>query len=337
MAILALIYNGSNLPKQNLLEVFGLLILFGLSILATHQFRYTKPSLFLFVILTTLLIVKLGRISLSNRSTILSVWLFIFLSFLLILDSSKYTYDGRFFSFLLTPTVLSVNATAFLALFFGVSKSKILRLILVILFLLLVLLTKTRINLLAILLIPLLFFLFERNLYSKRSILWLFMLIFVFVYPIYQYILDAGYFKSFLMMRYSDGRDASFGMRYYLHSLSFDLFIKADWMEKLFGQGSEFSRLYILNLTGEDSYSHNDFLRLLIDFGAVFTVLFVGIMARIALKSRLSTVLFILYLSSFYHNMVFDFFLPSLIILFSDSESITEQRTRNGLVFKHLS
>lgn len=302
-------------------EILAFMLLLLLSANATDQLRYSKPLFFLSVIITVFAITKVGKIQMPLRSVKVMALLFVLISLMFVPFSSNYTFDDRFVAFLIAPTVFSVNADAFLVLFLGSVRSKLAKVILVFLFFFLIYLSKTRINLLVTFAIPILFFLLERGYFSRRAILITTIFIFVFVYPLYQYAMEAGYFGNFLMLRYSDNRDASFDMRYYLHAVSFDLFQSGTIMEKLFGHGSEFSRLFILDLTHEDSYSHNDFLRLMIDFGVIFTALFIGVMTKIASKSNMATILFLVYLSSFYHNMVFEFFLPCLIIFYSNAES----------------
>jgi O-antigen ligase len=164
-------------------------------------------------------------------------------------------------------------------------------------------------------LVPIVVFLLEKGLLSKKKMVLVSLAIFFFVYPLYQLLLDFDFIKQFLLGRYGGGRDASFGMRYYLYIKSLELIQEASLNEFLFGQGSETARLYILELTKEDSYSHNDFLRLIIDFGLIFTVLYLALIMRIAIKTNLTVVIFILYLSSFYHNMVFDFYTISCLVI----------------------
>jgi O-antigen ligase len=181
----------------------------------------------------------------------------------------------------------------------------------------LLLFTQTRINILVLASVPMVVFLLERGLLSRKKIVLVSLAIFVFVYPLYQLLLDFDFIKEFLLGRYGGERDASFGMRYYLYIKSLELIQEASWYELLFGQGSETARLYILELTKEDSYSHNDFLRLIIDFGIIFTVLYLLLIIKIALKTNLTVVIFILYLSSFYHNMAFDFYTISCLVICS--------------------
>jgi hypothetical protein len=290
-----------------------------LALINTTNLQYSKPLLFISYLL--LLIIYLNRMKRTEAVTlhfnILLVILFYLVSYLLLAFSKSYTFDNRYFGFLISPTVFSVYFEIIFVITYCLMSGRIYRTAFFIISLLLLLFTQTRINILILTFVPLIVFLLEKELVSKRKIIFLALAIFIFVYPLYQILLEVDFVREFLLGRYNDGRDASFGMRYYLYVKSLQLIQDASWFELLFGRGSEFARIYIFDLTGEDSYSHNDFLRLIIDFGLVFTILYFILIIRISLKNKMSVIIFILYLSSFYHNMVFDFYVVSCLMMCS--------------------
>ncbi|MFO0323105.1 MAG: hypothetical protein ACK504_11845, partial [Bacteroidota bacterium] len=87
--------------------------------------------------------------------------------------------------------------------------------------------------------------------------------------------------------------------------------------EKLFGKGSEEARKLVLKKIKYDIFPHNDFIRLAYDFGIICTILFLFFLYRISRINNVSFLILLLYLFSFYHNMVYDFFLISILVFYS--------------------
>jgi hypothetical protein len=138
------------------------------------------------------------------------------------------------------------------------------------------------------------------------------------VYPVYQILSKE---TNVAELRYKDGRDASFELRYALYSNVLESYIEGTVVEKILGKGSETSRLLVISKFKDDHMPHNDFIRVLHDFGIIWFLFFFFLLYRLASFSRISCVLTTLYLLSFYHNMIFNLYLILLIMLFSNLNS----------------
>ena len=95
-------------------------------------------------------------------------------------------------------------------------------------------------------------------------------------------------------------------------------------IEKTIGKGNEYSRVYIHDLFGFDLMPHNDFVRLLTDWGAIGLFLFLLFLYKVSVKDRDVFYISIVYLLLFYSNMVFNTFIISLLIIFYNSNQNTE-------------
>src|SRR5690606_2709961 len=116
--------------------------------------------------------------------------------------------------------------------------------------------------------------------------------------------------------RYEGSFDPSFVTRNHFQNIVLNSWSNASFPEKLFGQGTEYSRLLILQADGEDYLPHNDFLRLLNDHGIVGFAIFMMLIILLGVRNKTTFCLTLLYLLSFYHNMVFNFFLLFGILTF---------------------
>ena len=68
---------------------------------------------------------------------------------------------------------------------------------------------------------------------------------------------------------------------------------------------------------------HNDFLRILTDWGAIGLLLFMLLFYKLSTKDTTTLFISLVYLLLFYSNMVFNLFLISLLIIFySKSEDL---------------
>ena len=331
--MLLLLGNKENLRLRcSKLEFAFWLILFTIVIINTNSFRYSKPLFFLSYIFIINTLVSTRKIEIKSSHIYLHCAVFIFISVIMLLQTSNYTWDSRYFGFLVSPTIYSVYLDIAFILIYYLVRKKSLRFSLFFVFLALSIFTKTRINLLVFFTLPIILHLIEHEILSKKKIVVVFICVLVFVYPLYQFLLEFELPKQFLLGRYTDERDASFGFRYYLYLSSIDFLNQSSLTEFLFGHGSEAARLYILDLTDEDAFCHNDFLRLTIDFGIVFVSLFVFAIFKLCIKSSLSVLVGLVYLSSFYHNMVYDFYVISFLVLVcSDNVEFVANSEKSGL------
>lgn len=293
-----------------------ILILTAITVANIDQIRYSKPLLFILVLFLLYFLASVNAIRLPSTFVKFFIAAFLLGSFIFLFSSRGY-FMNRFVGFLISPTVSTVYAEGAFVLAYSIFRSRGARIFLIVVFGLLIFLSQTRINILVFALIPVVFFLVERKIFSTRFICTGVLLIITFVYPLYQVGLSIDFIREFLMMRAEAGRDASADLRLYLYAETFNILKSSSILDLLFGHGAEFSRHLMLKLVKEDTYPHNDILRILVDFGVVYTVLFLYLILRIGRTNVLSCALFIIFVSSFYHNMIFDFYIPSLLILLS--------------------
>lgn len=221
----------------------------------------------------------------------------------------------RFVGFSISPTVFAVTIQGLMILGLMVFRSKVVRILLVFISLLFVGLSKTRLNFLLFLFIPLISFVERRSTRFRFFALIMFLVVLALVYPIYDHLLNTDFFSQIIGTRYSDGRDASFGLRNALFLQGLNIFTEGSFFELLLGNGAEYSRLAIMEEYGKDLKLHNDLLVLVIDYGILFSTMFIVLFARLGSKNPYSFLAVILYFISFYHNMVLSLFLLIIIYL----------------------
>jgi len=98
-------------------------------------------------------------------------------------------------------------------------------------------------------------------------------------------------------------------------------------MEKIFGKGNEYSRRFIENLMEIDLMPHNDYMRILIDWGFLGFVIFSFLLYKLAVKNNYTLFVALVYMILFYSNLVFNIFLISILILmfFAVEEGINKK------------
>lgn len=291
------------------------------SVVNFSSFRYSLPILFsgyllvFYWYLTTLPQVSFQRISPFLDKAFLAYVLFSII-YLLMVPHSHMAVGDRFIGFTGSPTTYAaVMATLFL--FMDASREKITlkRLGTYLLVLLFVYLSKTRLILIFLLLYPFLLFFMLRRRVLYRMVYLAFFTILFFLYAVYRGVVE--FFPELITLRYEDGRDASFGLRYYLFELLTNDYFSGSTFEMLLGKGNEYSRLLVEADRGLDLYPHNDFYRLMNDWGALGAVLFFIFLYRIAGKNRTVLMISLLYLILFYSNMVYNLFMVSVLLIAS--------------------
>jgi hypothetical protein len=302
--------------KWTMIDVSLIIILILITIFNTGQLRYTKPLLFIIGFGLLYLFSRLSVIILPVRFIRNFTMAFISLNLLFLVLHLGFQ-DGRFSSFLISPTVFTVYCEAIFILCYAVLKKTSYRFVLFVVFGLLIFVSQTRINILVFTVTPIFFWFWERGTVSYRTVGISILALFIFVYPLYTLGMEIDVVKNFLMLRAQDGRDSSAELRFHLYNKTFEVFSNGTFMEKLFGHGSEYSRLLMKKLVKEDTYPHNDILRLMVDFGVVYTVIFLYLILKASQKTIIAAALFVIFVSSFYHNMIYDFYIPFLIILLS--------------------
>lgn len=317
------VYNNHpvSIDKSNISVLILSILLFLISSLNWTGFSNSKPIIWTFFCFQLMLLMSIDKrsIVIKTKSIKILIWIILIINYLMLLFPNFYL-NGRFRGFAISPTVLSVvfEGYVILGLYFFKTRTKYLYFILVAF---LVWKTETRINFLFLIMIPMIFLLFK-NIRNKR-IKFFFVIIFIvftiLIYPLYGFILQSE-FVSFLKFgeRVSEnGNDSSFNLRFHLFIVAIEYLSNLSYIEMLLGSGSETLRRIIEVDQGYDLLPHNDYLRILIDFGGLFITLYLIFLYKIALKNVFCFLFFILYLFTFYHNMVYSFFIPTLLILFS--------------------
>jgi hypothetical protein len=186
-----------------------------------------------------------------------------------------------------------------------------------------VLLTKTRLILIFIVIFPLIKYLIaSKKWMTLKKLFLIFLITTVSIYPLYGLVIK--WFPMLVSIRYEDQRDASFGLRYFIFKKMTVNYSEGTIVEKSFGKGNEYSRNFIEELFKYDLMPHNDFVRLLNDWGAIGLFLFLLLLYRISTKNNEACYVTGVYMLLFYSNMVFNIFLISLILILHHNQ--TKQR-----------
>lgn len=186
-----------------------------------------------------------------------------------------------------------------------------------------VFLSKTRLVLLLMILFPLIYFALEKwNIGTKKVFIVTFLTL-LFLYPSYKIVVD--YFPDLVTIRYQKGKDKSYDLRFYLYSITQEEFLRQDIGTQIFGQGNENSRLFIQKKLKRDIFPHNDFIRIVNDWGVIGAIIFFIIIYRFGIRSRIALMVVIMYLIQFYSNLVFNLFLISILV----GVSVLNKSTKN--------
>lgn len=303
-------------------ELVNLLILLTLLIISFFNFsslRFSLPilfSLYLFFYYLYLAAIDRGRGTYEHHLLRKFYLIYILVSFffLLLLPHAHMEIGDRFTGFTGSPTTFSAFLAAVFVILDGRKKSlSFERIGLYMITLVLVYLSKTRLILVFLLAYPILIFLLRAKGVRKSFLFMTFFTVLFFLYEVYGLIID--YFPGLITIRYEDARDASFGLRYHLYQVVKEAFYQGQWHEIFLGRGNEEARLLVHEDIGFDIFPHNDFLRLLYDWGVLGGSLYFIFLYRIAKRNQTALFLSLLYLILFYSNLVFNLFLVSLLLL----------------------
>lgn len=311
--------------KVTLFRLFPIVsFLIIISLYNFSSLRYSLPLFFVFYIFILLSFTRYSKLGQINIGMVFSfLYLYVFLSIPFIFFESAWDETQRFKGFVGSPTVYAGILTAVYvvsSINLRVKSYSFLLLTTVVFFL--IYLSKTRLILVFIILYPfLLYAVREKSWISLKKMFFIFFVISLSIYPLYEQAVKT--FPSLVSLRYDDNRDASYGLRYFLYSKMKEVYYSGNLKEKLIGRGNEFSRVYIESLLGRDLMPHNDFLRILVDWGAIGLLLFMFLFYKLSTKDSTTLFISLVYLLLFYSNMVFNLFLISLLIIFySKSEDL---------------
>src|SRR5690606_14632303 len=100
-------------------------------------------------------------------------------------------------------------------------------------------------------------------------------------------------------------------------------FLNGSIWEMLFGKGNEYSRLLVYERFSQDLFPHNDFIRIIIDWGIIGGGAFFYFLYRLSKRNLTALFISILYMILFYSNMIFNLYIISILIIIS-----LEQKTK---------
>lgn len=309
------------LGKKLTLKIKGLSFLAGLLfIIAIFNFssiRYSSPLLFSFYTFALLHLMNEFDEAKSNQSLrIFNYYFIIYLSFGILFLLSPHAYmlaNNRYLGFPGSGTLFSSIISVFYIIYFLSHKNKLGRIILFVLSFYLIFLTETRLTLMFLLLFPALNWFINYKVISRTFIFWVYYSLLFFLYPAYQVLIL--YFPYIVTFRYEEGRDASFGLRYILYEHIYTSFINQDFIKKVFGSGNEFARTLIIEKTDLDLFPHNDFMRIILDWGIMGFIIFSFLVYKLSIKNKYVLYTVLMYALMFYSNMIFNLFFISLIVV----------------------
>lgn len=306
--------------KSNSLNIILTLILFGISVLNYSTLRYSLVILFsLYVMIFHLFIIVLSKNSFCiNEKVVFKFFIYYLLLSIpfLFLDQGHMEIGNRFVGFTASPTTFSgILVVVFILVDARLKPFSRTRLVLLFIVLLFVYLSKTRLILLFLIIYPFLVFFIKKKAMSLGMVFLVVFTTLFFVYGLYGWVIEK--FPELITLRYEDARDASFGLRYQMYKVvELDFYSGTVW-EILFGKGNEYSRLLIIKEIGKDFFPHNDFIRIINDWGIVGASAFFIFLYRISKKNITGLLVSLLYLILWYSNMIFNLFLISILIIAS--------------------
>ena len=178
----------------------------------------------------------------------------------------------------------------------------------------LVYLTKTRLLLIFLVIYPVLLLLLRtRFLLDRKKTFAAFYAVTLLIYPLYNRVVE--WFPSLLTLRYGRQEDTSFSLRNYLFLESEKEYFSGSILQMLFGRGNEYSRNFVMDLMDIDLMPHNDYMRILIDWGLIGFLVFSLLLFVLAIKNNYTLLLCLVYMILFYSNTVFNIYLFSLILI----------------------
>ena len=302
------------IPYFKLLPI--IISLLVISIINFSSLRYSLPIFYLAFIILVMFFLKKVNTTINMKSIPFFFLIYIVCSIPFLFLENGQEVTGRFVGFIGSPTVYAGVITT---LYILVSKGWVVKsykfIISTIIVFSLVYLTKTRLILIFILISPFLkYFLENKIFFSLKKVFLIFLITIMSIYPLYEQVVKT--FPSLVTLRYEDNRDASFGLRYFVYKKLITEYSEGSFTEKTFGKGNEYSRTYIKDLFQFDLMPHNDFIRILIDWGLIGLLMFIGFLYKISTKNKETCFLSIVYMLLFYSNMIFNFFLISILIIF---------------------
>lgn len=307
-------------PRTGILGLMLLMLL--VSILNFTSIRFSLPIFFaVFAVVLVLILSSLKEKNIDFKLLSGFLLLYFALSVPFLFLSQGYTSQQRFMGFVGSPTIFSGYITSIFVIISSRWKLLSLKFMLYYLVLIvLVYLTKTRLILVLLVIYPALLFLIQQKKIVSRRVVFIFFFAITFlIYPLYNLVIN--WFPGLVTLRYGKTPDSSFELRNYLFLETEKAYFNGNTWDQLMGKGNEYSRNLVLDLLEIDLMPHNDYMRILLDWGAIGFIIFSMVLFRLAVANNYTLLLCLVYMILFYSNTVFNLFLISLIIIlyFGDS------------------
>ena len=303
--------------KRSDLRIYVLFLLVtALVVVNTTELRETKPLLVFLTVFIAYHLLSGMKPPAKDRVVVYLLWLYIFASLLTLPFASRYQTESRFTGFALTPTVYSVYLETILIAFWYTRHRlawKVLAYVVVFGF---VVLSGTRLNLLFIAGLPFLALAVHRWPSSKGLLLVVAVVSLNLLYPAYAWYNETTG-QAVAAGRHDDASDRSFELRYSIFVTLTAEVVSRDATGLLLGTGAGSARRQVIESFDRDLLPHNDFLRMVYDFGLVTLLVFLLLLHLIAKRSVPGFLMLNLYLVAFYHNMAFSYYLLFAVVYYS--------------------
>jgi len=222
-----------------------------------------------------------------------------------------YENEIRFSGLLLSPTVFGIYSLIYFVTFLRFSdKNEVFgKIFLYAILIVLLFAAKSRLNIFIALLLPFYFSLIGKEIFFKhKRKLFIFILFSsIFMYPVYELTKDT-------MIETRRNASDSDNTRLGYTVILVKEIQEASFIKKMFGNKANSS----LKLIGNNSIKpHNDFLRIIYDYGIIFFILYLFVIYYYFKRDYFLSFIIVIYLASFYHNMIFDLFMITYLIFMS--------------------
>ena len=292
---------------------------FILIILMLFNYNGNEQTFFYYILslFSVLLFFNLFNIKIQfdkKNYVYLFVWVYFLINLYLLINNSHFLVEEndnirRFNGLFLSSSVLGVMSICLYVFYLKISPTRKYteKVVLFLILFFVVYSTKSRIDLFLMILMPIYFYTISNNKFNnqKNKIFMVILFFLLFFYPIYNFI------KLYYNAGIRDNSASSDNSRIIFSLKVFENLIESNYIQLLFGHGANKS---LSLLDSRDIMPHNDFLRIIYDYGIIFTVVFFKKIYYWFKKDRMISYIVLVYLTSFYHNMVFDLYIVTLIV-----------------------
>lgn len=227
----------------------------------------------------------------------------------------------RYKGFSLSPTHYSVYALCAVVFCLQFINNNIIKVLYVLIISYFIYRSETRLALAVLALIFLFYYFKKISLMLRRVAAFVIIAAFSLSYLIYSLITK---YTNFFTIRYSGGEDKSYEARTIIQGHVLDAWQNSSLEQYIFGHGAESARNMLIEIYGYDIMPHNDFLKLLYDFGFIGFAFFILAVYKYGKKNLMALSLLSIYISAFYHNMAYSFFAISMMIVLNSRKNVCE-------------